>query len=249
MKINKILPVYILLLAFTFFYSSVINGQSIKSKPASFIYYKSARGPYWTKAQLDSFLLSKTNKRYKIISRITGSKQIGDTLLYQVNLVMDPAPVDENNQFLAGQKLPDFDLMDMKGNKINSQNLKGKPVVINIWFATCIPCMEEMPALNELKEKFQNSDVVFLAITFENKITVENFLKKHRFNFTAIPNANEYCHHITSIYPVTLFVDRNGIIKSADHLMPSLYDSASHKIMSYLDPTGFEKNIDEIMKK
>ena len=249
MKINKILPVYILLLAFTFFYSSGINGQNIKSKTASFIYYKSARGPYWTKAQLDSFLLSKTNKRYKIVSRITGSEQIGDTLLYRVNLVMDPAPVDENNQFLAGQKLPDFDLIDIKGNKINSQDLKGKPVVINIWFATCIPCMEEMPALNELKEKFQNSDVVFLAITFENKITVENFLKKHRFDFTAIPNAGEYCHHLTSIYPVTLFVDRNGIIKSAGHLMPSLYDFTSHKMNSNLDPSGFEKNVDEIMKK
>jgi peroxiredoxin len=249
MNINKILPGCVLFFAFTFFYSSGINGQSLKSKPASFIYYKSLRGPYWTKAQLDSFLLSKTNKRYKIISRINGSERKGDTLLYLVNLVMDPAPVDENNQFLDGQKLPDFDLTDMKGNKINSRDLKGKPVVINFWFATCIPCMEEMPALNELKEKFQNSDVVFLAITFENKITVENFLKKHRFNFTALPNANEYCHHITSIYPVTLFVGRNGIIQFADHLMPSLYDSASPKISSELDPTGFEKNVNAILKK
>jgi len=249
MKINKILPGYILFFAFTFFYSGGLNGQSLKSKPPSFIYYKSARGPYWTKNQLDSFLFSKTNKRYKIISRITGSEQKGDTLLYLVNLVMDPAPVDENNQFLAGQKLPDFDLMDMKGNKINSKDLIGKPLVINFWFATCIPCMEEMPALNELKEKFQNSDVDFLAITFENKITVEIFLKKHRFNFTAIPNANEYSYHITSIYPVTLFVGRNGIIKSAGHLMPSLYDSSSHKMSSNLDPSGFEKNIDEILKK
>ena len=249
MKINKILPVKILLFTFIFFYSGEINGQSLKSKPASFIYYKSSRGPYWTRDQLDSFLLSKTNKRYKIISRITGSEQKGDTLLYLVNLVMDPAPVDENNQFLAGQKLPDFDLMDLKGNKINSRDLKGRPVVINIWFATCIPCMEEMPALNELKEKFQNSDVVFLAITFENKITVQNFLKKHRFNFAALPDANEYCHHITSIYPVTLFVGRDGIIKSADHLMPSLYDSALPETYSKLDPTGFEKNIDEIMEK
>src|SRR6185437_13703603 len=156
MKINKILPGYILFFAFIFFYSGELNGQSLKSKTPSFTYYKSSRGPYWTKNQLDSFLLSKTNKRYKIISRISGSEQKGDTILYLVNLVMDPAPVDENNQFLAGQTLPDFDLMDMHGNKINSNDLIGQPLVINFWFATCIPCIEEMPALNELKEKFRN---------------------------------------------------------------------------------------------
>ncbi len=162
---------------------------------------------------------------------------------------MDPVPVDENDQFLAGQKLPGFDLKDMKGNEISSQNLKGRPVVINFWFATCVPCIEEMPALNELKEKYKNSDVVFLSITFEDKSTVQNFLKKHSFNFTAIPDAKEYCHHITGIYPVTLFVDRKGVIQSADHLMPSLYNAASPKINSNLDPTGFEKNVEEIIAK
>lgn len=249
MKLDKILPVATLFFAFILLHSNRINGQSLNSKPPSFTYYKSARGPYWTKAQLDSFLLSKTNKRYKIISRITGSAQKGDTLLYLVNLVMDPAPVDGNNQILVGQKLPDFDLIDMKGNKINSRDLRGKPLVINFWFATCVPCMEEMPALNELKEKFQNSDVEFLAITFENKITVQNFLKKHRFNFTAIPNAAQYCARITRIFPVTLFVGRDGIIEFADHLMPSLDNFSSAKTGTPLDPSGFEKNVDLLLKK
>ncbi|MEO8821227.1 MAG: TlpA disulfide reductase family protein [Ginsengibacter sp.] len=248
MKINKILPVYILLFAVTFFYCRSINGQRLQSKSPSFIYFKSARGPYWTGSQLDSFLLSKTNKRYKIISRITGSEKKGDTLLYSVNLIMDPEPTDENDQFLAGQKLPKFDLKDINGNEISSESLKGKPVVINFWFASCGPCIQEMPALNQLKEKYKDSDVVFLAITFENNITVENFQKKHHFTYTAVPNANTYCNHITGIYPVTLFVNRNGIIQFADHLMPSFYDPASYKINSDLDPTGFEKNVDAILK-
>lgn len=211
------------------------------------IYFKSARGPYWNQSQLDSFLVSKSNNRYKLVTRLTGKEQKNDSLIYRIDIIMDPAPVDENNKPLAGQQLPDFSLKDLSGNTISAESLKGKPVVINFWFTNCAPCISEMRALNVLHEKYKNSDVVFLAITFDKKITVQHFLKKHFFNFTIVPDAMIYCNHITSIYPITLFVDKNGLIRKAEHLIPSSRDPETSFSTGYLDIDSFEKNIDLIV--
>ncbi len=227
------------------FYFSKLKGRTTKVD-AQKIYFKSARGPYWNKSQLDSFLLSKNNNRYKLVTRLTGKEEHHDSLIYRIDIIMDPAPVDHNNKPLAGQQLPAFDLQDLSGNEVSPESLKGKPVVINFWFTSCAPCISEMRALNVLREKYKKSDVVFLAITFDKKTAVLNFLKKHFFNFTIVPDAMSYCYQMTSIYPITLFVDRNGIIRFAEHLIPSSRDPETSLNTGYLDISSFEKNIDLI---
>lgn len=245
MKMKNLLVIFILLPFCCAFFQRAM-AQDSKSDLQK-IYFKSARGPYWKKSQLDSFLLSKNNNRYKLVTRLTGKEEHNDSLVYRIDIIMDPAPADHDNKPLAGQQLPAFSLKDLAGNEVSVESLKGKPVVINFWFTSCAPCISEMRALNVLREKYKNSDVVFLAITFDKKVAVLNFLKKHFFNFTIIPDATSYCYHMTSIYPITLFVDRDGMIRYAEHLIPSSRDPETSINTSYLDITSFEKNIDSII--
>jgi len=234
------------LLVFTFFVCKESNAQDQNDKSPTFIYFKIGKGPHWIKNQLDSFILLRTTKRFKLIPKITGVEQKGDTLFYKIIFAGDYAPLDKNNNRIAGQPLPDFNLKDINGNSVSLKDLKGRPIVINFWFASCLPCVAEMTALNELKEKYINSDVVFLSITFETRSTVLHFLKQHQFNFTPISDAKDYCDMMTQLYPLTLFVDKQGIIKSAEHLMPPLFNYETTKRIDELDPSGFEKNIDAI---
>ena len=242
----KNLFIIFILLPFCCVFFQQAKGQDNKSDSQK-IYFKSARGPCWNKSQLDSFLLSKNNNRYKLVTRLTGKEEHTDSLIYRIDIIMDPAPVDENNKPLAGQQLPDFHLKDLAGNNVSAEILNGKPVVINFWFTSCAPCISEMRALNVIREKYKNSDVIFLAITFDKKTSVLNFLKKHFFNFTVVPDAMIYCNHMTSIYPITLFVDKNGVIRKAEHLIPSSRDPETSFSTGYLDIDSFEKNIDLII--
>lgn len=240
-------------LIFSFFSFLIILIQNVEAQNipghANKIYYKSMRGPYWTKSQLDSFLFSKKNNRYKLVARKIRVEKRNDSVIYFVNIRMDPVAVDNNNKPWVGQNLPAFILKDIDGKLINSKNLIGKPMVVNLWFTTCGPCIEEMPDLNKLRKEYEDSDVVFLAITFDTKISVVNFLKKHPFNFLIIPDARQYCDHITSLYPVTLFVDRNGTIQFAEHLIPSSFDPSTSARTGHLDLQSFEKNIDTIIEE
>jgi len=202
---------------------------------SSKIYFKSERGPYWTRAQLDSFLYSKNNNRYKLVARKIKSEKRDDSLIYYVNLRMDPVAVDNNDKPWVGQHLPSFALKDMNGNVVSPTNLTGKFLVVNLWFTTCGPCIEEMPDLNKLKKENENSDVKFLAITFDTKNAVHNFLQKHNFNFTVIPGAKFYCDQITQLYPLTFFVDKKGIIRFAEHVLPSSFDDLNSELRSLLE--------------
>src|SRR5690242_4652243 len=223
-----------LLIFFSIIFIQNATAQNVALDSAK-IYYKSERGPYWTKAQLDSFLNSKNNNRYKLVARKIKIEKRNDSLIYYVNLRMDPVAVDNNDKPWKGQRIPSFNFKDIKGNTINSKELIGKPLVVNLWFTTCIPCIEEMPDLNRLKKIYQDSGVAFIAITFDSKISVLNFLKKHDLDFTIIPGAKSYCDHITGLYPLTFFVDRKGIIRFAEHVLPFSFDTLNSEFHSMLE--------------
>jgi thiol-disulfide isomerase/thioredoxin len=105
-------------------------------------------------------------------------------------------------------KFEDSDSKNFKKDYFN-----GKPTVINFWFTRCPPCISEIPTLNNLKEKF-GDNVNFISITFENQNSVDEFLKKHEFNFTHIPNSKNQIEELKiSGYPTTFILDKNGIIK------------------------------------
>jgi len=57
----------------------------------------------------------------------------------------------------------EFSVKDMDGKSFELSELKGKVVVINFWFVNCKPCVDEMPGLNKIVEKFKNNqNVIFL---------------------------------------------------------------------------------------
>ncbi|MEO9071244.1 MAG: TlpA disulfide reductase family protein [Ginsengibacter sp.] len=239
----------VLLIVLIVFPGIIIKAQDAhnqKNNAGQLVYFKSATGKYWTKSQLDSFLLYRANNRFKLIPHITGTQKNGDTLIYKYDLSIDDVATDMSNRSWIGQALPDFSFVDVDGDEIDLGDLKGKPLVINFWFASCVPCIAEMPVLNELKEKYANTNVVFLSMTFEKKSTVIDFLKQHPFNFTAIADARGYCGTMTSLYPLTLFVNKEGIIQSAEHIMPPLYNYEITGRFDELDPKEFEKEIDTI---
>ena len=108
---------------------------------------------------------------------------------------------------------PKFDLNTLTSKNFSSEQLKGKPTMINFWFTRCAPCIDEMPVLNEIAEKYK-SDFNFIAITYEKQEDVKNFLKKRSFNFKHLVNAKNFIGQLgIQSYPMNLFLDENGILK------------------------------------
>ncbi len=107
---------------------------------------------------------------------------------------------------------PNFSGTDLKGNKVSLADLKGKIVVLNIWGIGCGPCIAEMPMLNELVKTYQNQpDVVFIAITADQKDALTNFFKNRSFAYKVINNAgNISAQFNTNALPVHMVIGKNG---------------------------------------
>ena len=70
-----------------------------------------------------------------------------------------------------------------------------------------------MPTLNKIQAEKANASVAFLALTYDDPAKVKAFLPKHPFTFRHLPNALAYCSQFISSYPISIFVDRTGIIR------------------------------------
>lgn len=111
------------------------------------------------------------------------------------------------------KEFPKFDLNTLMDKHFSSEQLIGKPTMINFWFTRCAPCIDEMPVLNKIKEKYKD-DFNFIAITYEKKEDVEKFLKKHPFNFKHLVDAKDFTDQLgIQAYPMNLFLDKNGVLK------------------------------------
>jgi thiol-disulfide isomerase/thioredoxin len=138
---------------------------------------------------------------------------------------------------------PVSSLVTLDNKPITINDLKGKPTLINFWFANCKPCIEEMPVLNKIKEQFKDR-VNFVAITYETKEKVLDFLKKYNYTFTQIAGARKFIDKLKmNSYPVNVFLDKNGIAKEIENGIPYEMNDKEEAIL------GDGKNFIEILEE
>lgn len=69
----------------------------------------------------------------------------------------------------ATPALPVFSVMDVKGNTLNLQNLKGKKVFVNLWASWCPPCKREMPSIEKLYHSIDTTRVAFVILSLDDR--------------------------------------------------------------------------------
>ena len=99
---------------------------------------------------------------------------------------------------------------------VTNENLKGKVVFINFWFAACPPCIAELPGLNNLYDTLKNNNnFEFISFTFENQKVIKEIVKKYKIKYKVVSVSPSDCNRLinNSSFPSSVLIDRNGIIK------------------------------------
>lgn len=96
------------------------------------------------------------------------------------------------------------------------EELKGKVVVLEFWATWCEPCVDAIPALNRLAERFRGQPLVFLHITDESEADVLEFLKTQRINGWVAPEAGAEVFKAFRVYgrPHTVVLNKAGEVAS-----------------------------------
>jgi peroxiredoxin len=122
-----------------------------------------------------------------------------------------PAP---QKGFLA----PDFTLATAEGKMVRLSELRGRPVVLNIWASWCPPCREEMPALERVHQAYQGQGVVILGLNSTFQDSREDALAFAAGQGLSFPILFDEQGQATRLYqvralPTTFFIDAQGIIQ------------------------------------
>ena len=190
--------------------SSVACYSQFFSLSDTTLIFKNQEGRVLTRDEVREFIKAVFSVRQEII----GGKKI-ITIIPSGNdeKALQQAKLDAFKTSLVNKPLKSFHLTDLNNKKWNSNELKGKVLVINFWFTACKPCIQEMPHLNKLVAENKDS-VVFLGPAPENEAQVKKFLKKYSFDYTIIPSSLDYINTMNiENFPTHLVVDKEGIIR------------------------------------
>ncbi|WP_417888216.1 TlpA family protein disulfide reductase [Zunongwangia sp.] len=148
----------------------------------------------------------KTYKLYKLSSKV--DKEISSTIK---NFSSEIYKLYKKE----GNKFPDFELTDLEGTIYNNESLVGKITIIKTWFIACKPCVQEIPELNKLVNKYKdNTNYLFLSLALDNENDLKNFLEKTEFNYKVAAEQRNLIENQLNLnaYPRHLVINQNGNI-------------------------------------
>ena len=146
------------------------------------------------------------------------------------------------------QKFPAFEGKDLDGNPVKSDELfsRNAVTVVNFWFTTCNPCVEELAdleALNKQLEKKGGAVVGINSFTLDGDKTAisdaKNILAKKGVTYKNIwfdskSKAGEFTSGLYS-YPTTYVVDKNGNIVGEPIVGAITSEKQSEKLQKLID--------------
>jgi peroxiredoxin len=116
-----------------------------------------------------------------------------------------------------GQAIPaDFTLRSPEGGTIRLADYHGQVVVLNFWATWCLPCIDEMPALEKFYQAHRDQGVMIIGINVgETGETARAFADKVGVTF---PIALDADTSIATRYgarglPMTVMIDGMGFIR------------------------------------
>ncbi len=116
---------------------------------------------------------------------------------------------------------PVLKAVTIDGKNINTADLRGKVIVLNLWFINCPNCLQEIKMLNEIVDEYKDKDVIFLGLASNTKADLQKFVKKNPFKYQIIPDAaafmlTSYGDQKNGVYnlgfPTHVVIDREGYV-------------------------------------
>jgi peroxiredoxin len=121
------------------------------------------------------------------------------------------------NPVLSAAPAPALTLVDLGGNKIETNSYAGKVVLVNFWAAWCTPCAEEIPQLVALQDKYRGQGFQVIGISMEDRESaLRDFYRRYKMNYPVAAGNKEIAEAYGGILglPTSFLIGRDGRIRA-----------------------------------
>ena len=124
----------------------------------------------------------------------------------------------------------------LEGKPFRLKELQGQVVLLNFWATYCIPCREEIPALNKLQSELEAQGLRIISATVDDTIDgVQSYQQEVvKFDYPVLVGNNDAkVKYEQAVLPTTYLIDREGRIRE--------------KIIGSRDKAGFEAAVKPLL--
>lgn len=122
-------------------------------------------------------------------------------------------PPPANTKF---DPVPDVEFQTLAGKPFRLKELQGQVVLLNFWATYCIPCREEIPALNTLQHELQPQGLAIIGASLDDTIDGVNAYQQEvaKFDYQVLLGGGDAkVKFAQSVLPTTYLIDRQGRIR------------------------------------
>lgn len=122
---------------------------------------------------------------------------------------------DKIELIAAGAEAPDFEVVDLNGEKHRLKDYKGQGVLLNFWGTWCEPCEREFPAMEKQYDTFKQQGVEIIAVNYaQSAFEVNKYVANMGMTF---PVAIDKTKSVFTAYnigplPTSIFIKPDGTI-------------------------------------
>ena len=127
-------------------------------------------------------------------------------------------------EFGNGDYAKDLVMNNSDNKTFHLDEYKGKVIYLDLWATWCGPCMEELPYLDSLKEKFKSrNDIVFITLSIDENINLwkKSLINRKTSGIQGIIDRSKLSDYKVSYVPRVIVINKKFVIVSMRGLLPS----------------------------
>jgi len=115
---------------------------------------------------------------------------------------------------VTGKPLPSVDAEDLQGTAVALRSLEGKPLVLNFWYSTCLPCRKEMPEFQQVHDELGDRVRIIGVNPLDNGGRAKDFATQVGATYELLRDPDGQVTSALGIarFPTTVFVGPDGTI-------------------------------------
>lgn len=119
--------------------------------------------------------------------------------------------------FSSKDAAPEVTYTTLTGEKVSSDSLRGKVVMVNFWATSCVTCIKEMPDMVRTYNKYKDQGLEFIAVamSYDPPNYVLNYAQTRSLPFkVALDTQGEIARSFgdVKLTPTTFVIDKRGNI-------------------------------------
>ena len=168
------------------------------------------------------------------------SEDAAPSLLYEsagsdmtLQFVTTPVPVGE------------ITMEDLDGRQISSRDWQGKATIVNFWATWCRPCLEEIPDLIRLQDRYPDHVQIIGVSMDEGPVEhVKDFVREHGMNYPVVMTTPELRRSFPGVFALpTSFILDAGVRTVQKHIglvSPKVFEQETRILTGLPTDVGVE---------